>query len=115
MDFEPWKNHPQGNSEYLRDAAAQGHLKVLEVLRDWDPIGVEPNKNPGCFDEYDSYAGPIMHELNGGADIEAMVAWLRKSATEYMGLSYFDENHAKQLMMKLKEWWADWKHSMDTN
>lgn len=115
MDFEPWKNHPQSDSEYLGRPDVQGHLKVQEVLREWDPIGVEPNENPGCFDGYDSYAGPIMHELNGDADMEVMVAWLRRSAAEHMGLSSFNENHARQLMKDLKEWWVEWKRQINEN
>lgn len=115
MDFEPWKKHPQRDSEYVREAAAQGHLKVMEILREWDPIGVEPNNNPACFDEYDCYAGSIMHELNGDADIEQMVDWLRKSATEHMGLSSFNEKLARKLMIELKEWWIAWKEQLNQN
>jgi len=113
MDFEPWKQHPNKDSEYLRRPDLQGHLKVQEVLRDWDPIGVDPNTTPGAFDEYDSYAGPIMAELNGGADVEHMVDWLRRSATEHMGLNDFDEGQARRLMQELKKWWIAWKDQLE--
>jgi hypothetical protein len=116
MDFEPWKKHPQGDSEYLRRPDVQGHLKVQEVLREWDPIGVEPNKNLGCFDEYDGYAGQIMNLLNEQADIQDMVDWLCGIVLKHMGMSDFRstlEPRTRELMEGLRVWWNAWKAQLD--
>ncbi|MBX2853042.1 MAG: hypothetical protein KTR15_15000 [Phycisphaeraceae bacterium] len=116
MDFEPWKNHPQSDSEYLQRPEAQPHLKVMEVLREWDPIGVDPNNTPGAFDEYDSYAGPIVSFLDQGVDIDVMLNYLRRIVHDHMGLTNFEENKTRQLLRELIAWWAEWNnHQLDQN
>ena len=48
-------------SEYLKRPDAQGHLKVMELLRKWDPIGVITKENQ---DEYDMYSADIVRLLD---------------------------------------------------
>lgn len=54
-------------SDYLKQVGAQGHLKVKEVLRKWDPIGVYYPGSTCPDDEYDSYSGAVVDFLDHGS------------------------------------------------
>ena len=48
------------DSDYLKRLDVQGHLKVKEALRKWDPIGVYGPGSRWPDDEYDAYSGPVV-------------------------------------------------------
>jgi hypothetical protein len=58
---------------------------VEDILRRWDPIGVEPGTEAPA-DEYDSYAPHIVSMVKGGCTAEALAAHLEHLAVENMGL-----------------------------
>jgi|SRR3954447_16912809 len=93
-------------SDYLQRPDVQGHLKVLEVLRDWDPIGVISEDN---LDEYDSYAPEVIRMLDAGASADFVAKWLIDVAHGHIGLTYVDEPHAYRCAKKLTDFWMEWK------
>ena len=78
-------------SDYLSMPQNQPHLKVMAVLRRWDPIGVISEDNQ---DEYDSYSVDIVRLLDRGATVDDVVDYMRWAVTERMGLA-FDEWHSR--------------------
>jgi hypothetical protein len=93
-------------SDYLSRPDVQGHLRVLEVLREWDPIGVISESHR---DEYDGYAPELIQMLDAGASPEFVSNWLVDMATNYMGLSLVDRRHAFACAKKLTDFWHVWK------
>lgn len=89
-------------SDYLDMPQNQPHLRVMEVLRRWDPIGVIDENNQ---DEYDSYAAPIVGLLDRGATVDDVVAYMRWVVTDRMGMSRFDEPHSRDCARDLVEYW----------
>lgn len=96
-------------SDYLKRPDVQGHLKVMEVLREWDPIGVRPTEQRGAYDEYDSYSGRVVAMLDEGRTAHEIVSWLEQVARVHMGLSLFDQKKTHELVRGLQHWWKDWK------
>ena len=89
------------NSEYLRMPQNQPHLKVMEVLRRWDPIGVITDQNQ---DEYDSYSVPIVRMLDAGATAAEIAEYMRWVVTERMGIG-FDERYSRDCAEELVRYW----------
>jgi hypothetical protein len=56
----------------------------------WDPIGVN-DLFPWSYDEYDNYAGPVVTQLENGADAMEIARYLHQVATVHMGLSVSSE------------------------
>ena len=96
------------NSDYLRRPDVQGHLKVMEVLREWDPIGVICESNQ---DEYDMYSAHIVRMLDADATVDDLLQHMRWIVHERMGMSYFDEPHSRSCAEKLTEFWKTWRGS----
>ena len=94
------------NSDYLTRPDVQGHLKVLEVLREWDPIGVISESNR---DEYDMYAPELIRMLDAGASTEFVANWLSDLAKQHMGLTYVNRRHTLSCAEKLTDFRAEWK------
>jgi hypothetical protein len=92
-------------NEYLRRPDAKGHLKVLEVLREWDPIGVISET---LQDEYDSYAPDIVRMLDAGATIDALVRHMTQIVTEGMGIGV-DQEKTRLCAEELVNFWKVWK------
>ncbi len=94
-------------SEYLRRPDAEGHLKVLEVLRQWDPIGVISEQHQ---DEYDSYAPRLIRLLDAGCTVGQLARELYKIKTQEMGLggSWLGIRE-RQIAKNLVVWWGEWK------
>ncbi len=63
---------------------ADVHL-VQEVLRRWDPAGVEPGKVAPA-DEYDGYAPHIVSLVRGGCTEEDLASHLEHLGSETMAL-----------------------------
>ena len=95
-------------SEYLKRAYATGHLKVLEMLRQCDPIDVICEDNQ---DEYDSYAPKIVGMLDAGCDASTLASQLRQIRIEWMGLPDSESSiHVDaQIAERLVDWWKDCK------
>ena len=89
------------DSDYLKRPDAGGHLKVLHVLRKWDPIGVA-DESP---DEYDAYAGELIRMLDHGATVDNVVNWMRDLATRHMGLSHVEERLTRDCAQELVDYW----------
>ena len=90
-------------SEYLRMPQNQPHLRVMAVLRRWDPIGVVNEHNQ---DEYDHpYSVDIVHLLDRGATVDDLVQYMRWAVLEHMGLSSFDEAHSRDCAQELVDYW----------
>lgn len=96
-------------SDYVRRPEALGYVKTLQVLRDWDPIGVFEGDHKGPQDEYDSYAASVMRMLDAGKSREEIVEHLGSIATEQIGLSSFDRLHTEFCVLNLIEFWRSWK------
>lgn len=74
-------------NEYVKRPDAVGYLKVCEILREWDPIGVFGPDSNCPPDEYDSYAPSIIRLLDAGGDVKQVAAELREIAHKKMGIS----------------------------
>ncbi|QDU25619.1 hypothetical protein ETAA8_06890 [Anatilimnocola aggregata] len=95
-------------SDYLSMPQNQPHLKVMEVLRRWDPIGVISEKNQ---DEYDSYSVDVVRLLDRGASVEEIVEYMRWVVTDQMGMSHFDKRHSRNCAQELVAYWQSRKSS----
>ena len=98
-------------SDYLKRLDTQGHLKVMEALRKWDPIGVY-GPGSGCpDDEYDAYSGPVVSLLDSGAPKEKIVQYLRSVCVERMEIG-FDRPRAEKIVEELMAFWPTWKKQL---
>ena len=69
-----------------RNRTAMAAIGLVEaLLREWDPIGVEPG-TVAPLDEYDSYAPTIVSMVTGGCAVDGLAAHLEHIATAHMGL-----------------------------
>ncbi|MEZ5288275.1 MAG: hypothetical protein R2712_26435 [Vicinamibacterales bacterium] len=59
--------------------------RVEEILRRWDPIGVEPGTMAPA-DEYDSYAPHMVSMVEAGCTTEQLAAHLEDLATTTIGV-----------------------------
>lgn len=95
-------------SEYLQREDAKGYLKVLEMLRKWDPIGVFEMDADWPEDEYDGYAPEIIRLLDAGGDTDRVAQELGAIAHQRMCITTGkarDIGIAKELV----EFWRTWK------
>ena len=99
-----------GGSEYLKRSYARGHLKVLELLRQWDPIGVICEDNQ---DEYDGYAPKMVGMLDRGCDTATLANHLGQIRIVSMGMPDSEPARQRDIEMarRLVVWWKDWKGS----
>jgi hypothetical protein len=88
--------------DYLRLPQNQPHLKVMAVLRRWDPIGVISEHNQ---DEYHSYSVDVLRLLDRGATVDEIVEYMRWVVTDRMGMSHFDEEHSRDCAQELVDYW----------
>ena|SRR5277367_3465654 len=95
------------SSEYLQLPKNQPHLRVMAVLRRWDPIGVICESNQ---DEYDTYSARIVHMLDAGANVDDLVEHMRWIVTERMGIG-FDETHSRECAEELVSYWRSRRES----
>lgn len=66
--------------------AARAEIRAVEtILRQWDPIGVEPG-TVAPADEYDSYAPPIVSMVKRGCTVAELAVHLEQLGSEAMGL-----------------------------
>ena len=94
-------------SEYLRIPEAKGHLKVMALLRKWDPIGVLDDPE-WSDDEYNMYAAPIVRMLDAGISEKELFDHMRRIVQERMEISC-DKKKTEQTAHELVEFWKDWK------
>jgi hypothetical protein len=95
-------------SEYLRRPDARGYPKVVEVLRNWDPIGGVDD--PRCpRDEYDACAAPVVRLLDAGATAEQVANWMDRVAAEHMGLGLIDRAHTLHCAPELADFLLIWR------
>jgi hypothetical protein len=87
-------------SDYLSLRQNQAHLKVMAVLRKWDPIGVICEQNQ---DEYDGYSVEIVHMLDAAVTVQQLVDHLRW-IVERMEIQ-FDEATARDCANELINYW----------
>ncbi len=99
-------DEPPVDSAYLHSPDAKGHLKVLEVLRKWDPIGVIDERNQ---DEYDSYAPTLIKMLDANCSEGEIVKWMGWLASEYMGLGTYSRKHTVACVQELHTFWRECK------
>ena len=92
--------------DYLRLPQNQPHLKVLAVLRRWDPIGVIDEDNQ---DEYDGYTFAVVRLLDRGATVDEIVDYMRLVVMDRMELSVFDEPHSRDCAQELIDYWLSKK------
>lgn len=105
----PKLRDPKMASEYLKRWDVQGHLKVKEALRKWDPICVfDLEDNDWPEDEYDAYSGPVVGLLDRGATKEEIIAYLRKTCEEHIGVG-FDRPKTEKIVGDLMAFWSEWK------
>jgi hypothetical protein len=93
-------------SDYLSMPQNQPHLRVMAVLRRWDPISVISDANQ---DEYDSYSVKIVHMLDRGATVDDIVAYMKWAVIDHMGMSFFDEPHSRDCAEELVNYWRSQK------
>jgi hypothetical protein len=92
-------------SDYFNMPQNQPHLKVMAVLRRWDPIGVIGEDNQ---DECDGYSGDVVRMLDRGASVTDIVEYMRWVVTDRMGIS-FDEPHSRDCAQELVDYWRSRK------
>ncbi len=95
-------------SEYLKRPDAKGHLKVLDALRRWDPIGVYGPGSTWPDDEYDMYAPAIIRMLDAGITARDLAQHLKSIAIDMMGLSGDDKMNFA-IAQELVSFWKEWK------
>ncbi len=98
-------------SEYLKRLGAQGHLRVKQALRDWDPIGVYSDGDDWPDDEYDSYSGPVVALLDAGADRGRIIAYLKRVCEVTIGVG-FDRPRTEKMVDELLLFWPEWKRRL---
>jgi hypothetical protein len=79
----------------------QSHLRVMTVLRRWDPIGVISEDNQ---DEYDGYTVDVVRLLDRGATVDDIVNYMRWVVTERMEIG-FDDLHSRHCAEELVSYW----------
>ena len=81
---------------------------VQQVLRDWDPIGVQPgmNRESAPLDEYDAYAPEILSRLRGGASSEEILGLLTEIRVKSLELPACPEKD-RAISAKLVAWWKN--------
>ena len=94
-------------SEYLKRADVQGHLKVMELLRKWDPIGILQIPN-APKDEYDIYSAEIVRLLDAGIPAEPLAKHLNDIAIHRMGLTR-DISSDRPIAREMVSYWVSWK------
>ena len=92
-------------SEYLSMSYNQPHLKVMAVLRRWDPIGVIGEDNQ---DEYDGYSVDVVRLRDRGATVDDIVDYMRWAVTDRMGIA-FAEPHSRDCAEELVNYWRSRK------
>lgn len=92
------------DSEYVRRPDAKGHLKVMELLRNWDPIGVISGQNQ---DEYDGYSPAIVRMLDAGISERELYRHLKR-LVKHMGIRC-DRTKTKRMARDLVAFWNEWK------
>ena len=68
-----------------KNAAITKIRLVEEILRRWDPIGVEPGKSAPA-DEYDSYAPHVVSMVAAGCTVEELASHLGNLSSARMGV-----------------------------
>jgi hypothetical protein len=69
-----------------RKNAAVAKIRLVEqVLRRWDPIGVQPGTMAPA-DEYDSYAPHMVSMVEGGCTVEELASHLGDLSSKTMGV-----------------------------
>lgn len=81
------------NSARKRSAKFQIRT-VEEILRRWDPIGVEPG-TVAPSDEYDSYAPAIVSLVGRGCSLDDLAAYLHSVRTETIGVGEDQDSDRK--------------------
>lgn len=74
----------------FKDVAMADISLVEEILRRWDPIGVEPGI-VAPTDEYVSYAPHIVSMAKNGCTVKALAAHLEHLGSDTMGLGSSNE------------------------
>ena len=94
--------------DYIQRPDAKGHLKVLETLREWDPIGIICDDNQ---DEYDSYAPAIVRMLDFKPDAAMLANHLGKIQIEHLEMPDLESARLRELKLaeQLVDWWKEWK------
>ena len=79
---------------------------IQRVLREWDPIGVQPGQADDSAppDEYDAYAPEILSRLRGGAPSEAILELLTEIRVKSLELPACPEKD-RLISAKLVAWW----------
>lgn len=95
--------------DYVGRRDAFGHMRVLDLLREWDPIGVY-GPGSGCpDDEYDSYATGIMALLDRGASAREIAEHLSSIVESSMELRDTDPQRHQATAGHLINVWSGWK------
>lgn len=98
-------------SDYLKRLDVQGHLKVKEALRKWDPIGVYgPNSN-WPDDEYDGYSGTVVELIDRGASKDEIVKYLERVCVQHMEMPV-DRARAETVVEEVLAFWPVWKKEL---
>jgi hypothetical protein len=96
------------DSEYLRRPDVQGHLKIMELLRKWDPIGVFEIDDDWPQDEYDGYSATIVRMLDAEVSERKLFKHLHQIETEHMGCNG-NKKHTKAIAKEMIQFWKEWK------
>lgn len=98
-------------SDYLKRLDVQGHLRVKDALRKWDPIGVYSIGADWPDDEYDAYSGPVVSLLDSGASRDAIVSYLERICVHHIGVG-FDGARTEVVVDELLQFWPSWKQKV---
>ena len=75
----------RSDKKSIRRGAVARIRAVEEILRRWDPIGVEPGLIAPA-DEYDTYAPYIVSMVDGGCSVETLAAHLEHLTVSVIGV-----------------------------
>jgi hypothetical protein len=95
-------------NKFRRRPEAKGYLKVLEVLREWDPISVLPYQNEQ--DEYDCLAAGITRFLDAGAQVGELARHMADHVRDHMGFTPAAAR-TEECAAKLVAFWKEWDRS----
>ena len=87
-------------------STSQDHLKVMAILRRWDPIGVISEDNQ---DEYDGYSSDVVRMLDRAAGVDDLLDYMRWVVEDRMGMTHFDEPHSRACAQELVDDWRSRK------
>ena len=86
--------------DHLNQGSTDTRNRIREVLlAEWDPSNA--SRFEAARGEYDSYIDPLWALISSGAEVEAIVDYLRERELESMCFPSIGKSHLKRVAQKL--------------